>query len=260
MPSLPTGPAAVTSRTSPQKHCCQPTQSLPPALFPTPFTPTQSAWLRQLIGTSSGESSRNNLGCFLELFSDTTQSWEEINWGETSIWGWREIKVKLVVGTGRECWKLWVCKNKTSPVVVPPVFTPPPPLYFITCVFLSPILPVLSAVSKIDWGLLVIWNMLVWLLARAHKVFVWAVKVSPECLFAFCWIFITYLMLFPSPGELDSASNTPYPRSLFLFPFFYTPYCHHPCFFSVFLWGAWCAVLSAAPQSRKSRFVSYSPV
>lgn len=74
-----------------------------------------------------------------------------------------------------------------------------PPSFFITCVFSSPILPVLSTVSKIDWGLLVFWYMLVWLLECAHKVFVWAVKVSPECLLAFCWIFITYLMLFPPP-------------------------------------------------------------
>lgn len=133
---------------------------------------------------------------------------------------------------------------------------PPPPisplpistsLFFITCIFPSPILPVLYAVSKIDKGLLCI-LVHVGMVARVCSLSIClgcqGVSWVPACLLLNIY---HSLNVVAPPRELDSASNTSHPLllsfSLFLF---YTAFCRYPCFFMflLFLCGACHAVFS----------------
>ncbi len=128
-----------------------------------------------------------------------------------------------------------LCLQSLSP---PP--TPPLPittsLFFITCVFPSPILPVLSAVSKIDWGLLCI-LVHVGMVARvcSLSICLGCQDVSWVPAYLLLNIYHSFNAAVP-PRELDSASNTSHPLSLSFSCFlFHTPFSRGPCFFSL-----WC--------------------
>lgn len=132
---------------------------------------------------------------------------------------------------------------------LPPPTAPLPTttsLFFITCVFSSLILPVLSAVSKIDWGLLCI-LVHVGMVARVCSLSIClgcqGVSWVPSCLLLNIYHLFNVVAV---PGELDSASNTSHPLPLSLSrPFLHTFLSLHMLFFTPWSLASrifWCTL------------------
>lgn len=172
MPPLPTGLTALTSRNNP-RHSLPATSIPPPSSFFLPLSPRSISLGPTADGWPLGRGLQKPVGLLFWNFSEMQHRDEErliIEAGLVQIWG--EKLRKNLFGRGKEVLKENT-KNCETVQTIPPQCCACSlhlllPSLFITCVFPSPIPPVLSTVSEIDWGLLVFWYMLVGLLECAH--------------------------------------------------------------------------------------------
>lgn len=187
----------------------------------------------------SGEGCRGMIsGTFQRCGSETARIWRN-----------REMHVEGKGSPKENTEKLSVCTNNSSPVLL--LQSPPPPpiaplrtttsLFFITCVFPSPILPVLSAVSKIDLGLLCI-LVHVGMVARVRSLSIClgcqGVSWVPACLL----LNIYHLFNAAAPPESWTLLLIPPTRFLSLSTHLSVVALAFSCFFLFSLWCSACSI------------------
>ena len=234
-PPLPAGLSALTSRPNPQNS--PPSASMPPlpSSLSAPFSPPSihlgpGRWWMAPQERVAGRVR----SAFWNFFSEMARDELRRDWhGFDEREKWREN----MLGGQRKRRRKHKKRNCQSVQTIPPRCCACSPRLlllslFITCVFPSPILPVLSAVSKADWGLLCI--------------LVHVGMVARVCSLSIClgcqgvsWVPARLLLniyhLFNAiapPRELDSASNA---SLLFPTPSFpFSTHTYRRCFFMLF--------------------------